>query len=314
MSNYLVYILFAAGLIMILKGGDWFINSSIWFASVTGASMGLIGMTLISLATTLPEFFVSTIASRDGFSDIAIGNSVGSIICNIGIVMSICILCKPINIDDSKFDNKSLLMISFMCIFYLFASNGIVTKVEGLILVSLTIPFILFNFYEASRDKKTRNKINFKDIRPHLLINISGFLIGGFFIIYGANIMVTTGVQIANIFRIPRKVVSLTLLALGTSLPELTASLIATFKNEPNISIGNVLGANILNITLVLGVSAIVHPTGLMVASSTLTIDIPLAILFMFILVIPGIARRRVGRPVGGLLLLAYLIYIISLF
>lgn len=314
MANYLIYILFIMGLIMILKGGNWFVDSAIWLGEITGASMGLIGATLISLATTLPEFFVSTLASNDGLSEIALGNSLGSIICNIAVVISVCVIFKPIKIEDSKFDGKALMMLTFMGIFYFFASDGIVTKMEGLMLVTLTIPFMLFNFYRRNWNTNDRKRIVFKDIKEDLTTNVLKFLVGGFLIIYGADILVNTGVEIANIFRIPKKVVSLTLLALGTSLPELTASLTATFKNKPDISVGNILGANILNITLVLGVSALVHPTGLRVMASSLTLDIPVAILFMLIFIIPGILRKRIGRFTGLLLFSIYLVYIVNLF
>lgn len=314
MSNYLIYILFIMGLIMILKGGNWFVDSAIWLGEITGASMGLIGATLISLATTLPEFFVSTLASHDGLSDMAIGNSLGSIICNIAVIISVCIIFKPIKIEDSKFDDKAFMMIAFMGLFYFFASDGLVTKIEGLILVSLTIPFILLNFYRPKKNKKPGKKIVFKDIKEDLTINIFKFLVGGFLIIYGADILVNTGVWIANIFRIPKKVISLTLLAFGTSLPELTASLVATFKNKPDISVGNILGANILNITLVLGVSALVHPTGLVVLASSLKTDIPVALLLMALFILPGIVKKKIGRLTGGVLFSIYLIYIINLF
>lgn len=314
MPNYLIYILFTMGLIMILKGGNWFVDSAIWLGEITGASMGLIGATLISLATTLPEFFVSTLASKDGLSDMAIGNSIGSIICNIALIVSVCVLFKPIKIEDSKFDDKAFMMITFMSLFYFFASDGLVTKFEGLILISLTLPFIFLNFYNPKKTKIKGKKIVFKDIKEELIINIFKFLIGGFLIIYGADILVTTGVWIANILRIPKKVISLTLLAFGTSLPELTASLVSTFKNKPDISVGNILGANILNITLVLGVSALVHPTGLLVLASSLKTDIPVSLLLMVLFIIPGILKKKIGRLTGGVLFLIYLIYIINLF
>lgn len=310
MANYLIYILFAAGLIMILKGGDWFVDSAIWLGELTGASMGLIGATLISFATALPEFFVSTLASKDGFSEMAIGNAMGSIICNIAIVISICVIIRPIKIEDSKFDNKAFMMLIFMSLFYFFASDGLISKGEGFILILLTIPFMLLNFYNPNKSKKPRKKIDLQKIG----VNIFKFLVGGFLIIYGADILVNTGVEIANLFRIPKKVISLTLLALGTSLPELTASLSATLKYKPDISVSNIIGANILNITLVIGVSAIVNPTGLIVMPSSINMDIPVALLFMIIFILPGIFHKKIGRLTGLLLSSSYLIYIISLF
>lgn len=314
MANYLIFILFIMGLVMILKGGDWFVDSAIWLGELTGASMGLIGATLISCATALPEFFVSTLASKDGFSEMAIGNSVGSIICNIAVVISICVIVKPMKIEDSKFEKKAFMMLFFMSIFYFFASDGLISKQEGFILILLTIPFILVSFYTPKRHKRQGEKIVLKDIGLDLGINICKFLVGGFLIIYGADILVATGVEIANVLRIPKKVISLTFLALGTSLPELTASLSATLKNKPDISVSNIIGSNILNITLVLGVSAIVNPTGLIVMPSSLTLDIPVALLFMIIFIVPGIIYKKIGRVTGLLLSSLYLIYIISLF
>src|SRR5699024_8666803 len=268
---------------------------------------------IISVATTLPEFFVSTIASSDGFSDMAVGNSIGSIICNIALILAITTFIKPIEIKDSSFDSKGIMMLIYISIFFHMASDGLISKLEGIVLVSLTIFFILINIIgqDSNRPKKRIRKYNFKN---ELTTNILKFLIGGGLMILGADLLVETGVEIAYFFRIPKQIISLTLLAFGTSIPELTASVAAIKKGKDDIVSGNIIGANILNICIVLGGSALVSSNGLVISKQTLVLDIPVAILFMLIFILPGILRRKIGRFSGALLGILYIVYLKILF
>lgn len=315
MDLVLILIIFIIGIIMTVKGGDLFVDGAIWIAERTGISSGIIGATIVSVATTLPEFFVSTVASNEGFSEMAIGNALGSCICNIAFIIGICSLIKPIKIKDSFFGVKGILMISCLCIFFILAMDGLITHREGKLLSSLAIIFIIINIIEHRKEKvksKKTKKIPFN--KRDLLMNAIKFGLGGFFIVYGAHLLVDSGVKIANALRIPKQVISLTLLAIGTSLPELVTALTATIKNQQNISIGNILGANILNISIIMGVSALVNVQGLHVSKQTLTLDIPMALLVALIFVIIGLFKEKISRSAGLILLGSYIAYLFILF
>lgn len=315
MEIILVLIILVFGMVMTVKGGDLFIDASIWIAERTGVSSGIIGATIISIATTLPEFFVSTVASNEGFSEMAVGNALGSYICNIAFIIGICSLIRPLKIESKFFGIKGVMMIAYLCIFFILSKDGRIDQREGYFLVFLVALFIIINIIEHKKEdgnnkKSKKTKIKMKDV----ILNGFKFAIGGFLIIYGAHLLVDSGVKIANILRIPKQVVSLTLLAIGTSMPELVTSLMATIKGQQSISIGNILGANILNISVIMGASALVGDQGLMISRQTLFIDIPMAMLVGLIFIVIGLLRERIGPLTGLILLGSYIVYLFIIF
>lgn len=314
MGIYFIFLVFLIGLIMVVKGGDLFLDATIYIARITGVSFGIIGATLVSIATTLPEFCVSVSSSYEGFSDMAIGNALGSYICNIALVIGIIAIIKPIEVNSDFFPIKGAMMFSYLGIFYFFAVDGTVTKFEGKILMSLVLLFILVNLIDHKenkiKNKPRRHKVNKKS----LILNTVKFVVGGILIILGADVLIDTGIEIANHFRISKQIISLTLLALGTSLPELVTAISATVKNKQGISVGNILGANILNITMVMGTSALISTDGLIVSSQTLNLDIPMATMISLIFIISGILFKKIGRVSGAILLIVYGVYMNILF
>lgn len=315
MEISLVILFFAIGLIMTVKGGDLFVDAAIWIAEKTGISSGIIGATIVSMATTLPEFFVSTVASNEGFSEMAIGNAIGSYICNIAFIIGICSLIRPIKIKDKFFGIKGTMMIGYLCIFFLFSKDGFITFKEGYLLVLLQIFFVFLNILEHRRESTYRSKNKGKYIcKKDLIKNGVKFIVGILLIIYGAHILVDSGVEIAKALRIPKQVVSLTLLAIGTSIPEFVTSIVAILKGQQNISLGNILGANIINISIVVGISTLVSDKGLIVTGHTLFTDIPMAMLVSFLFVLVGLLNKKIGRLTGLILLGAYITYLFILF
>lgn len=315
MEISLVILFFAIGLIMTVKGGDLFVDAAIWIAEKTGISSGIIGATIVSMATTLPEFFVSTVASNEGFSEMAIGNAIGSYICNIAFIIGICSLIRPIKIKDKFFGIKGIMMIGYLCIFFLFSKDGFITFKEGYLLVLLQILFVFLNILEHRRESTYRSKNKGKYIcKKDLIKNGVKFIVGILLIIYGAHILVDSGVEIAKALRIPKQVVSLTLLAIGTSIPEFVTSIVAILKGQQNISLGNILGANIINISIVVGISTLVSDKGLIVTGHTLFTDIPMAMLVSFLFVLVGLLNKKIGRLTGLILLGAYITYLFILF
>lgn len=315
MEISLVILFFAIGLIMTVKGGDLFVDAAIWIAEKTGISSGIIGATIVSMATTLPELFVSTVASNEGFSEMAIGNAIGSYICNIAFIIGICSLIRPIKIKDKFFGIKGIMMIGYLCIFFLFSKDGFITFKEGYLLVLLQILFVFLNILEHRRESTYRSKNKGKYIcKKDLIKNGVKFIVGILLIIYGAHILVDSGVEIAKALRIPKQVVSLTLLAIGTSIPEFVTSIVAILKGQQNISLGNILGANIINISIVVGISTLVSDKGLIVTGHTLFTDIPMAMLVSFLFVLVGLLNKKIGRLTGLILLGAYITYLFILF
>ncbi|MCF6464447.1 calcium/sodium antiporter [Clostridium sp. Cult2] len=310
-----VLLIFFIGLILIVKGGDLFVESSIWVAERTGISSAIIGATIVSIATTLPEFFVSTVASNEGFSEMAVGNAIGSYICNIAFIMGLCSLIKPIKVKSSFFGIKGIMMISYLLIFFILSKEGLITYNEGYLLIGLVVFFVIINILEHKKTDKGNKRIKRVSIKKKdIIINLLKFIIGGFFIVFGAHILVASGVKIANFLRIPKQVISLTLLAIGTSLPELVTSLMAIFKDQENISLGNILGANILNVSVIIGASALVSDQELIISRQTLFLDIPMAMLVAFVFVITGIFQGKIGRFTGLILLSSYILYLLILF
>lgn len=310
-----VLLLFIIGLIMTVKGGDWFVDASIWIAERTGISSGIIAATIISVATTLPEFFVSIVASDEGFSEMAVGNALGSYICNIAFIIGICALIRPMKIKDDYFGIKGAMMLMNLFVFFVLSKNGRIDHKEGCFLMLLIVPFLIINIIEYKKIDRGKNKKQKYPInKKEAIFNALKFAIGGGLIIYGAHILVDAGVEIANILRIPKQVVSLTLLAVGTSVPELVTSVTAIVKNEENISIGNILGSNILNLSIIMGASSLISDQGLIISSQTLFLDIPIAILIASIFILTGLLKERMSRFTGILLLSIYITYLLILF
>ncbi|WP_068554893.1 calcium/sodium antiporter [Thermotalea metallivorans] len=329
METMLVFIMFFIGLLIIVKAGDLFVEAAVWIAMVTGIPSIFIGATLVSLATTLPELFVSVIATWNGHLDMAIGNAIGSTICNIGLILGLCATISPIPIRRKFFTIKGLLMMGAIFCFYVFAADKEVSRIEGWILLILLILYIIINIFEVYNYKENRFQICHKESNGKVALwrNLIKFFIGAAGIILGARLLVDNGVLMAKIFDVPEQVISLTLIALGTSLPELTTSLIAMLKGHEGISVGNIIGANILNLTMVLGTSSLVANDGLHISvenmeimgkrlinfPQTIVLDVPFSALLMLILVICGTANRRIDRQHGLLLLGLYIIYLIVL-
>ncbi|AOT72776.1 calcium/sodium antiporter [Geosporobacter ferrireducens] len=328
MGNIIVFVMFFLGLIIIIKGGDLFVESAIWMAIVTGIPTIIIGATLVSLATTLPEFFVSTIASAKGYTEMAIGNAIGSTICNMGLILGTCAIISPVAIRRKFFSFKGLLMVAVLVIFYYFASDFIVDEFEGYMLLMILILYIIVNILELKGNASAIDQSEESVTIPLVIKNIFNFILGAGMIILGARLLVDNGVTIANIFNIPEQIISLTLIALGTSLPELITSITAVVKGHMGISIGNIIGANILNLTMVLGASSLLSGKGLMISSrdmhildhvlvnvpQTLVLDIPVSLLLMLILVLCGSYKRMIDRMHGFLLFSIYISYLFMLY
>ncbi len=309
------YVMFMLGLVMLFKGGDWFVDAAVWTARITGLPEVIIGATIVSAATTLPELFVSSIASLEGHPDIAVGNAVGSVIFNTSFVLGLTTLISPSKIINPRiFSLNAVLLAGYSLVFCYLATDGIICKADSLFLLSLSLCYMLINV-AVIRYKKTGNRpkhgTSAQPCLREIVISLIKFLSGIALIILGADILVEYGSDIALHLGVPERVVSLTLIALGTSLPELVTSLSSLAKGHKFISLGNIVGANILNFTMVMGVSAYLED--IPIKPHSLYLDLPVTILVTFILLVPCLIKSKTSRPQSALLFSIYAAYILLL-
>lgn len=337
MEIFLSIALFILGAVIIIKGGDLFVDAAIWIAKVTGIPDIIIGATIVSLATTLPEFFVSTIATANGSPDIAIGNAIGSIICNTGLVLAVSIIIMPVKVHKKSFMAKALLMIMSIVLLLLFATNGTISRIEGLILIVVLIYYVHENKKDAQisfrmngetaatkSDKISSSKPKNKELSKNGVM----FILGAIFIILGADLLVTNAQTIAKYFQVPETIISLTVVALGISLPELVTSLTAISKKKGGVGVGNIIGANILNIVMIVSTCGIISKNGLVLTSrnieifgrkfinfhQTILLDIPVALVMMLLVILPITINGKYAKRNGVMLLSVYIFYIGFLF
>lgn len=307
------YILIIIGVILLIFSGDWLVKAGSDLASHFKIPPFIIGVTVISFGTSAPELFVSVNAALSGLPDVAIGNVVGSNIANIGLVLAISamIIAIPIQWSTIKLDFPVLIISALL--FTLFASDLYISRIEGAILVSVMLIYLLVIIKTVRKNKSKdiypETKTRFKPSVSLLIIAAScgGLLLGSQFLVDGS-------VNVAKSFDVSERIISLTVIAIGTSLPELTTSIIAAFKRNLDIAAGNVIGSNIFNTLVILGSSAIVSP--LKVNPSVMRLDI----WFMFgFAVLLGffffpLKHPRISGWEGLFFLLAYIAYYVVLF
>ncbi len=310
----LPYILFAVGLLLIIKGGDYFVDSATWIAKVTRMPEVLIGATIVSLATTFPETMVSTLSAIGGQPAMAIGNAVGSTICNTGLILGLYNFIRPSKINSRVFVVKGLLLISYIGVLWLLSLKGVIDLRSSFFLLSLLLLFIASNLAIASyrKNKNSQLMLPKSTVHKEWMPQIGKFVVGIVLIIIGSKLLVTYGIDIAELWGVPSAVISLSIIALGTSLPELVTSMTALMKGHAGLSMGNILGANILNICMVLGISAQFSP--LEISKQNIYLDIPVSLGINLLLVVPSILTRRISRLQAALLLAVYGAYMVLLF
>lgn len=311
MSIFLVI----AGLALLVVGGDFLVRASVGLSFKLRISKLVIGMTVVSFATSAPELLVSLQAAFDGISDISLGNVIGSNIANIGLVLGITAIISPLSVDRDfyRYNWPMMMVVSFALYFFL-KNDNVLTTLEGLLLFVALIVFL----YILIRSSTKSANIELEEV-DDALAEVSNFkiiiwlLIGSTGLFYGSEWLVKGAIQLAEAVGISDYAISVTLIAIGTSVPELAASVIATLKNEKAISLGNLIGSNIFNIASVLGLTAIIKP--ITVNPDTpeiLSTNIFWMIGFAFILV-PLILmpeRFQIGRLKGILIFGAYLLFI----
>lgn len=315
----LTIILFIIGFILITKGADIFINCTVEMGRKTHVSEIILGATIVSFATTLPELTVSLCASINNQTTMSLGNAVGSIICNTGLILGIVAFISPFKVDRKMFLSKSILLLISILGLVIVGLDGTLNKKDSIVLLIILAVFMYTNYKSVTADKANkRGDTNFqtkektKSSLGEMLKIIFLFLLGLVMMVFGSRLLVDSGADIARFIGIPQGIISLTIIALGTSLPELVSSLTAIKKKHHAISVGNVLGANILNITSVTALSSI--PNDIPILSQNIKIDYPFMIALVLMLILPTIKKNKIYRFQGLMLLLIYGSYIATLY
>jgi cation:H+ antiporter len=255
----MVYLLLILGLMILLAGGKFLVDGASSLALKMGLSQGLVGLTIVAFGTSSPELLVSLYAALEGKSDISLGNVIGSNIANISLVLGISAVLFPIKLNSSILKVEYVVLIFSSFIFYLFAYNKYVSRIEGVVLLSL---LILVNAYFYFKLKNIDfNPLEEPEIIPFPIWKSILLLVLGIVGLYfGADIFIDNAVEIASIFGVSERVIGITVIAVGTSLPEMVTSVIAAINKKTDIALGNILGSNVMNIFAIMGVTAVISP------------------------------------------------------
>ena len=304
--NYLFLII---GFLILILGGNWLLKAAVAMSLRLGVPKIVIGMTVVSLATSAPELIVSLNSALNGHADIALGNIIGSNIANLGLVLGIVTLISTITVQKNFYIIDWPIMMFSSIILYLFlVYDGILGRYEGVILFSLLIIFIIYLF----RSHKTAvvDEMH-EDLELPIYTTVFFFIIGAIGLWGGSELLIRGAVNLAHEFNVSNRIIGITIISIGTSVPELAASVIAIIKKEKAISIGNLLGSNMFNILAVLGLTSMITPIHVE-DQGLLSFDI-LWMLYFAILILPLVftpSRMKLGWKEGLILLGSYLIFI----
>ena len=304
-------LLFIVGLLFLIKGGDWFVDGASALARRFHLPELLIGATVVSIGTTLPEVMVSTMSALSGHGEIAYGNAIGSVICNAALIAAITIAVRPGKVDPKTLKTPVAFFFAAAAIYCIAAYVfGKFTRVMGVIMLSMFVAYMIVNVLQM---KNAPAEVHEEAEEEMSLPKTLGLLVvGAVLIAVGANLLVDNGTLIAQALGVPESVIALTFVALGTSLPELITAITSLMKGHSDLSLGNVIGANVFNLVLVSGVSVTLAPftipqsNTLFGINSSLVLDLPVMLAVMLILTVPALAKGKLNRAQGITLLAIY--------
>ena len=308
----MAFIAILVGLVLLIKGGDWLLKSSVSLSLNLSIPRVVIGMTVVSFATSAPELIVSIQSALSGYPDIALGNIVGSNIANLAFVLAITVLITPIVVPKSFFKTDwPMMMFSTLLFIVMIAFDGILSSNEGAFMFLFLVVFI---FYLLKGQKFSKDDVaeshDFELLNPrHTLQYI---LAGGFALWLGSETLVKGAVSLASLMGVSERIVGISIISIGTSIPELSASIIAIIRKEKAISLGNLIGSNVFNILAVMGITSMIKPIevqDLNIISNDL-VWMFLISLFVFIMVL--IPKDNNLNRFNGIILLGLYLYFIS--
>lgn len=311
-------VLFVIGLFLIIKGGDWFVDSASWIAHTAKIPTFVVGATIVSFATTLPELTISIMATIAGKNELTIGNATGTIIANIGLVLGVALTFIKIKTPCKDYWLQCLFLILSTLILWLGCLGNTLELWISITLLLIYISFFITNLIQGrhktieNEDQKPTKQGIKKAPKKAITVTfvILFFILGAACIIIGSNLLIYGGSTIADGLGIPEHIVAITMIAIGTSLPELVTTISAIRKKEGGLSIGNIIGATIINLTLILSTCNLISKSTLQISHQITIIDFPFCLAFSLIAMIPILWKQRTYRWQGILLLLGYASYL----
>ena len=307
-------LLFIVGLLFLIKGGDWFVDGASALARRFHLPELLIGATVVSIGTTLPEVMVSTMSALSGHGEIAYGNAIGSVICNAALIAAITIAVRPGKVDPKTLKMPVLFFFAAAAIYCVAAYGfGKFTRPMGFIMLAMFVAYMAANIHQMKNAPAEEHEEEEETMPlPRMLMLL---VLGAVLIAMGANLLVDNGTLIAQALGVPESVIALTFVALGTSLPELVTAITSLIKGHSDLSLGNVVGANVFNLVLVSGVSVALAPftvpqsATIFGMNSSLVLEIPVMIAVMVLLTAPALVKGKLSRVQGVALLVIYAVF-----
>ena len=307
-------LLFIVGLLFLIKGGDWFVDGASALARRFHLPELLIGATVGSIGTTLPEVMVSTMSALSGHGEIAYGNAIGSVICNAALIAAITIAVRPGKVDPKTLKIPVLFFFAAAAIYCVAAYGfGKFTRPMGFIMLAMFVAYIAANIHQMKNAPAEEHEEEEETMPlPRMLMLL---VLGAVLNAMGANLLVDNGTLIAQALGVPESVIALTFVALGTSLPELVTAITSLIKGHSDLSLGNVVGANVFNLVLVSGVSVALAPftvpqsATIFGMNSSLVLEIPVMIAVMVLLTAPALVKGKLSRVQGVALLVIYAVF-----
>ena len=306
---------FIVGLVLLIKGGDWFVDGAAGLARRFRLPDIIVGATVVSIGTTLPEVMVSATGALNGQGAMAYGNAIGSIICNTALIAAISVAVNPGPVNTKSMKLPVAFFFGSAAIYCVAAYLlGEFTRPLGLILLAIFAVYMVITVRQGLKNPETvEEEEDGGEEKPRTLVaELLLLVIGAALIAIGANLLVDHGTFIAHSLGVPETVIALTFVALGTSLPELVTTITSLKKGRASLGIGNVIGANIFNLVLVSGISVTLAPFQVPVGktlfgqNASLVLDMPLMLVVMLLLTIPALCRKKLGRWQGIALLAIY--------
>ena len=308
-------ILILIGFVFLIKGADLFIKASISIAEKFNLSKMLIGLSIVAIGTSLPEIFITITSSLEGYSDLIIGNSVGSCICNFLLVIGITSLIRDIKLDKTTIKIHFTIEVFIILLLLYFGNSNDIGKIQGIILVLCAIFYVVYTIYEEKQnkelDKELIKEVENIELKENSIIIIILYIVLGLLgLKFGSDFVVNNATSIANDLGFSESFIGITIIAVGTALPEIITGIISAKKNENELFLGNIIGSNIINLTLLIGIGSVIKPIKYNVEFNFSLIFL---ILITIVLQMIGIFNKkvRINKTLGSIFILLYIGYII---
>jgi cation:H+ antiporter len=301
-------LVFLAGVVLVVKGGDLFVDAASWIARAAHIPPFIVGATIVSFATTLPELIVSVMASLEGKNDMAVGNAVGSVTANTGLILAIALIFMTVVAPRARYWRQCVLLIAAAGVLWLGSLQGTMAAWANVALFVVFVGFMALNVMDA-KDEPGENE-TVEETSGSFPKHIGLFLVGAAMIVLGSELLINGGSSLAEALGVPERVIAVTMVAIGTSLPELVTTLTAIRKKEANLSVGNIIGANIIDLSLILPICSLVSGGGFTVSQQCLQIDFPACMMITLVAIVPLLLKEKGYKVQGVVMLLLYGAYL----